>query len=95
MALKVHGAILSDMQRQVSFPFIAGTYSLTGSQMMHREMAVWQRIVHPRILPFYGTCNISANQVALVSPYMDKGNLCAYLEDNADCDRLQPVSAID
>lgn len=55
----------------------------------------WRNLAHPRILPFYGTCNISCNQLALVSPFMANGNLCEYVVATRDVDYLRVVRATD
>lgn len=63
--------------------------------MLCREMDRWRDLHHPRILPFYGTCNVSSNQLALVSPFMAKGNLCEYVATNPDVDYVEVVRGPD
>ena len=48
-----------------------------------REAIVWQQLRHPNLLPFLGMYYLepTGEQLALVSPWMDRGNLVRYLKD--------------
>ncbi|KAK1231518.1 hypothetical protein PQX77_005350 [Marasmius sp. AFHP31] len=48
-----------------------------------REAIVWQQLHHPNLLPFMGLYYLdkAREQLCLVSPWMDRGNLVRYLKD--------------
>ncbi|KAJ8077692.1 Rho guanine nucleotide exchange factor [Marasmius tenuissimus] len=48
-----------------------------------REAIVWQQLRHPNLLPFVGVYYLSASQeqLCLVSPWMERGNLVTYLQN--------------
>ncbi|KAJ8088413.1 Receptor-interacting serine/threonine-protein kinase 1 [Marasmius tenuissimus] len=48
-----------------------------------REAIVWQQLHHPNLLPFMGLYYLdkAQEQLCLVSPWMDRGNLVRYLKD--------------
>ena len=48
---------------------------------------------HDNCLPFYGIFQGNDNVLYLVSPWMERGDLCEYLIRNPDVDRLPLVSA--
>ena len=47
-----------------------------------REAIVWQQLRHPNLLPFLGMYYLEStgDRLALVSPWMDRGNLPQYLK---------------
>ncbi|KZT18326.1 kinase-like protein, partial [Neolentinus lepideus HHB14362 ss-1] len=59
-----------------------------------QEALLWHSLDHPNVLPFIGIDSemLSRNRVCLVSPWMDNGNLRAYVTknslSNSDCDGL-------
>ncbi|KAF9447984.1 kinase-like protein, partial [Macrolepiota fuliginosa MF-IS2] len=55
-----------------------------------KEGMVWGELCHPNILPFYGIYYLDERreQFCLVSPWMDNGNLVAYLKDNPSKPRM-------
>lgn len=56
-----------------------------------REALLWRKLEHPNVLPFLGICRDEfAPQMALVSHWMENGNLAEYLNENqsADCLKL-------
>ncbi|KAL5522144.1 hypothetical protein ACEPAF_2001 [Sanghuangporus sanghuang] len=56
-----------------------------------KEALVWRKLDHPNVLPFLGICRDAFEpQMALVSHWMEKGNLFAYLKNtpSADCLKL-------
>ncbi|KAG7090229.1 hypothetical protein E1B28_011829 [Marasmius oreades] len=50
-----------------------------------REAIVWQQLEHPNLLPFIGVYFMGKNleQICLVSPWMERGNLACYLKDTS------------
>ncbi|KAJ8094292.1 Rho guanine nucleotide exchange factor [Marasmius tenuissimus] len=46
-----------------------------------REAIVWQQLRHPNLLPFLGIYHLSENELCLVSPWMERGNLVTYLQN--------------
>ncbi|TDL20566.1 kinase-like protein, partial [Rickenella mellea] len=47
------------------------------------EAWLWQRLRHENVLPFYGVCKDEfAPMLAMISPWMDNGNLVTYLQEN-------------
>ncbi|KIK80017.1 hypothetical protein PAXRUDRAFT_159800 [Paxillus rubicundulus Ve08.2h10] len=65
-------------------------HSLLETQDFCQEAVVWRNVHHINCLPFYGvaTVNDGAPRTCLVSPWMENGNLCAYLKNNPDAPRL-------
>lgn len=64
---------------------------------MKKEIRVWEKLVHPNVLPLHGLCwlrgDSSSIQVpSLVSPWMLGGSLRSYL---AKCDEEFPVASMD
>ncbi|KAF9454354.1 kinase-like protein, partial [Macrolepiota fuliginosa MF-IS2] len=51
-----------------------------------REVILWGQLQHPNIIPFYGIYyfNKIQEQVCLVSPWMENGNIVIYLKSNPD-----------
>ncbi|KAK1231149.1 hypothetical protein PQX77_005740 [Marasmius sp. AFHP31] len=49
-----------------------------------REAIVWKQLRHPNLLPFLGIYYLddTRQEICLVSPWMDRGNLVQYLKDN-------------
>ncbi|KXN87300.1 Serine/threonine-protein kinase HT1 [Leucoagaricus sp. SymC.cos] len=56
-----------------------------------KEAILWSQLSHPNVLPFYGIYCPDGNQVALVSPWMEEGNICDYLKRNPAVPRLPLV----
>ncbi|KAH6890138.1 kinase-like domain-containing protein, partial [Coprinopsis sp. MPI-PUGE-AT-0042] len=61
-----------------------------------REAIVWSRLRHPNVLPFYGiycwTPHPSTPQrMALLSPWLEAGNIVGYLRHHADVDKESMV----
>ncbi|KAF4575426.1 hypothetical protein EYR36_006785 [Pleurotus pulmonarius] len=46
---------------------------------LRRELAVWLKLKHPRVLPLYGIVSGFGPYPSMVCPWMDKGNLNNYL----------------
>jgi len=53
-----------------------------------REVDVWARLRHLRILPLIGMCTLPSGRTYMISPWMRHGNILSYLESNQDVDRL-------
>ncbi|EJD49409.1 kinase-like protein [Auricularia subglabra TFB-10046 SS5] len=55
-----------------------------------REQCMWEGLEHRNILRLYGVCEISGPipQIALVSPFMERGNLRDFLARAPNCNRL-------
>ncbi|KAF9452111.1 kinase-like protein [Macrolepiota fuliginosa MF-IS2] len=53
-------------------------------QGLAKEGLVWGQLIHPNILPFYGIYYVDERheQICLVSPWMDNGDLDTYLKQN-------------
>ncbi|KAF9256017.1 kinase-like protein [Marasmius fiardii PR-910] len=50
------------------------------SQEYLREAIVWRQLQHPNVLPFLGIFELEhSQQLCLISPWMEKGNLLQYL----------------
>jgi serine/threonine protein kinase len=68
----------------------------TWSQRLRREIEVWKRLSHANIVPLLGTTDDFGPCTAMVSPWMDNGNLTVFLESNiatlSDSYRLELVS---
>lgn len=57
---------------------------------LRRELAVWQNLDHPNIVPFVGTALISGSLPSIVSAWMSQGDLSSYLikEPNVSRDQM-------
>jgi serine/threonine protein kinase len=66
------------------------------SQQFSCEAVIWQQLLHPNILPFYGVYHLPNHglRVCLVSPWMENGNLCRFLKDFPDTNRILLVRQI-
>ncbi|KAG6905271.1 hypothetical protein DXG01_003775 [Tephrocybe rancida] len=51
------------------------------------EILVWSPLSHPAILPLYGIY-LFQKTIALVSPWMENGNMCAFLNKHKDSNRV-------
>jgi hypothetical protein len=54
------------------------------------EAVIWRSFHHPNVLPFYGIYRWN-NQLALVSPWMENGNVIRYLQTSPHADRASLV----
>ena len=62
-------------------------------QECYKEAMLWRKLAHPNILPFFGICvDEFAPQMALVSPWMENGNIQTYLKQNPTANRLNLAS---
>ncbi|KAJ3560055.1 hypothetical protein NP233_g11083 [Leucocoprinus birnbaumii] len=55
-----------------------------------KEGVTWGQINHPNVLPFYGIYRLQDkyNRLSLVSPWLENGNVNAFLENNQTANRL-------
>ncbi len=57
------------------------------------EALVWRNLNHPNVLPFIGVSkDLFYPSFCLISPWMNNGNIMAFLSQNPDHDRLHSVS---
>ncbi|TDL22512.1 kinase-like protein [Rickenella mellea] len=60
-----------------------------------QEAMLWQSFDHKNVLPFFGICEEEFRPLlAMVSPWMENGDLVSYLEGNDDADRWNIVSIL-
>jgi serine/threonine protein kinase len=62
-----------------------------GSQKFRREVIAWRHLRHPNILPFIGV-NLERHKLAMVSEWMDHGNINEFVENYTGVNRAQLVS---
>ena len=65
--------------------------SLSGPQKFRREVIAWRHLRHPNILPFIGV-NLERRRFAMVSEWMDNGNICEFIKKYGGVNRVQLVS---
>ncbi|KAJ3558847.1 hypothetical protein NP233_g11419 [Leucocoprinus birnbaumii] len=53
---------------------------------LSKELVLWAHLFHVNVVPFYGVWIIgsSPSRIGIVSPWMENGNLCQYLENNTE-----------
>ena len=54
---------------------------------MLREIVVWREIDHANVLKFLGVCRGVGGRIALVSEWMENGNVGEFLENNPYANR--------
>ena len=59
-------------------------------QRLCREVATWNALRHPNVLPLLGV-TMSNDQFAVVSVWMQNGNINKFVEAFVDVDRLKLV----
>lgn len=59
-------------------------------QRFYQETALWGKLSHPNLLPFYGQFRFHA-QLSFVSPWLKNGNINDYLRTNPQADRVRLV----
>ena len=65
--------------------------SSSGPQKFRREVIAWRHLRHPNILPFIGV-NLERRRFAMVSEWMDNGNIREFVEKKKGVNRAQLVS---
>jgi Protein tyrosine and serine/threonine kinase len=59
------------------------------------EALIWRQLQHENVLPFLGCCTDAFSpRYALVSPWMENGNMLSYTTRHPDTNRLFLVSAL-
>ncbi|KAF9053824.1 kinase-like protein, partial [Hymenopellis radicata] len=59
------------------------------------EALVWRNLNHPNVLPFLGVSkDLFYPSFCLISPWMNNGNIMAFLSQNPDHDRLRSVTEV-
>ncbi|KAG6832085.1 hypothetical protein H0H87_002913 [Tephrocybe sp. NHM501043] len=58
-----------------------------------KEAVLWEQLSHPNLLPIYGLYRLH-DQLCLVSPWMEHGNVTQYLQMNQHADRVLLISDI-
>ncbi|KAF8921165.1 kinase-like domain-containing protein [Mucidula mucida] len=59
------------------------------------EALVWRNLNHPNVLPFIGVSkDLFYPSFCLISPWMNNGNIMAFLSQNPDHDRLHSVTEV-
>ena len=67
-------------------------FSQSALKLFRREIGVWSKLCHPRILPLYAVCQVGLGQDTLISPIMDNGNLSEYMKADPHLNPLPLVS---
>ena len=87
--------LTSDFDKRFSVsipaPHIAGFPVDQESQEFCREVVAWRHLRHPHILPLLGV-NIERHQLAMISEWMDNGNINEYVKGHEGVNRVQLVS---
>jgi len=63
---------------------------LNRSQRFCREGVAWRHLQHPNILPLLGV-TVGENRFALVSEWMENGNINEFIERNQRVNRVELV----
>ena len=84
--------LTSDVDKRFSVSlFISHSGSFHQSQESCREAVAWRHLRHPNILPLLGV-NIEQHQLAMISEWMEYGNINEFVEKNEGVNRVQLVS---
>jgi len=70
---------------------VGDPFSLQALQKFRREVVAWRHLQHPNILPFIGVI-LEPHRLAMVSEWMDHGNINEYIERHEGVNRAQLVS---
>ena len=60
-------------------------------QKLCREAIAWKYLQHPNILPLLGV-TLAERQFAMVSEWMEDGNISDFIRENPDVNRNELVS---
>ena len=66
---------------------------ISGQQAYISEARVWRKLCHPNVLSCLGILHNEAQDIFLVSPWMDNGSLMDFIASHPDVDRTSLVSA--
>lgn len=66
-------------------------FSSWNLQIFRREVIAWRHLQHPNILPFIGV-NVERHKLAMVSEWMDHGNINEFLRNHKEVNRVRLVS---
>lgn len=80
--------------REPAEPVAVKRFDPQDDLLFEREVSRWHGLDHPRILPFYGICELGAGQVGLVSPLCRKGNMRQFIAKHPNTDRLRLVKQV-
>ncbi|KAG6910448.1 hypothetical protein DXG01_010373 [Tephrocybe rancida] len=58
-----------------------------------KEVIIWRQLSHPNVLPMYGLYRFK-RRLCLVAPWMENGDVGAYLKQNPGADRLSLVADV-
>jgi serine/threonine protein kinase len=67
--------------------------TLNGSQSFCREGVAWKHLRHPNVLPLLGV-TISENRFAMVSEWMDNGNIIEFVARYEHLNRAELVRCL-
>ena len=67
-----------------------GYHSHRDFQLLAREVVVWKWLEHDNILPFVGV----THEFAIVSDFMENGNIMMFIAEHPGYDRLHLVSEV-
>lgn len=70
---------------------VGDPFSLQALQKFRREVVAWRHLHHPNILPFIGVI-LEPRRLAMVSDWMDHGNINEYIKRHEGVNRAQLVS---
>ena len=71
-----------------------GCLTLIPQQDFSREVLVWSQLSHPNVLPFLGASKTLFPSFCLISPWMNNGNILAYLKTHPEHNRLNSVRCL-
>ncbi|KAG6807547.1 hypothetical protein H0H92_007132 [Tricholoma furcatifolium] len=77
--------------RDVCLKVIRRTQQIDLARMLKavsKEAILWGQLNHPNLVPFYGIFNFRGT-VALVSPWMENGNIHSYFKKHQDSNRVR------
>ena len=60
-------------------------------QVITKEVSIWAPLKHENILPFFGFIIEEDSGPALITPWMENGNVIEFLTNNINADRLKMV----
>ena len=63
---------------------------MNGSQRFCREAVAWKHLRHPNVLPLLGV-TVSERRFAMVSKWMEHGNINEFVEKEKDVNRTELV----